>query len=62
MLNVTKLDYFYYNKKLKNYSNYNHINLSTAFDKDYIYLSSVSFASILNTSNPNTFIHFHLII
>ena len=62
MLNVTKLDYYYYNKKLKKYSNYNHIHLSTAFDKDYIYLSSVSFASILNTSNPNTFIHFHLII
>ena len=62
MLNVTKLDYFYYNKKSLNYLNFNHIHLSTAFDKNYIYLSSVSFSSILNTSNSNTYIHFHLII
>ena len=62
MLNVTKLDYFYYNIEITNYSNYNHIHLSTAFDKNYIYLSSVSFASILNTSNSNTYLHFHLII
>ena len=62
MLNITKLDYFYYNKKIDNYSNYNHIHLSLAFDKDYIYLSYVSIASILNTSNPSTYIHFHFII
>ena len=62
MLNVTKLDYFYFNNISSNYLNFNHIHLSTGFDKNYIYLSSVSFASILNTSNPDTFIHFHLII
>ena len=62
ILNITKLDYFYYNNKTNNYCNYNHIHLSSAFDVNYIYLSSASFASILNTSNSNTYIHFHLIV
>ena len=62
ILNITKLDYFYYNNITYNYDNYNHIHLSSAFDVNYIYLSSASFASILNTSSSNTYIHFHLII
>ena len=60
MLNITKLDYYYYNKDI-NTKDYNHIHLSMAFDKDYIELSSVSIASILNVSSPDTYIHFHIL-
>jgi lipopolysaccharide biosynthesis glycosyltransferase len=32
-----------------------------AFDKNYIELSTISIASILNTSNNNTYTHFHIL-
>lgn len=62
MLNITKLDNIYYNKNSINYSNYNHIHLSMGHDKNYILLSLVSIASILNTTNSDTFIHFHFVL
>ena len=40
---------------------YNHIHLSMGFDKNYSDLSLVSIASILNTSSPDTYIHFHIL-
>ena len=61
MLNLTLLDYYYYGTKL-DILNLNHIHLSMSFDKNYIFLSCISIASILNTSNINTFIHFHIIL
>ena len=60
MLNITKLDY-YYNKTDINTLNFNHIHLSMGFDRNYIELSSISIASILNTSSPDTYIHFHIL-
>ena len=62
MLNITKLNYFYYNNISSKYNDFNHIHIAASFDKNYIYLSSVSLASILNTSNSYTYLHFHLII
>lgn len=62
ILNITKLDFFYYKNISSNYNDFNHIHLASSFDKKYIYASSVTLASILNTSNSNTYIHFHLII
>ena len=59
MLNITKLDYYYSNIDI-NTLNFNHIHLSMGFDNNYIELSAVSIASILNTSNVNTYIHFHI--
>ena len=59
MLNITKLNYFYNNEDIDT-SNLNHIHLSMGFDSNYILLSSISIASILNTSSINTFIHFHI--
>ena len=61
MLNITKLDYYYYNKTI-NTSKYNHINLAMGFDKNYLYLSLVSIAGILNTSSNYTYIHLHLCV
>ena len=60
MLNITKLDY-YYNKTDINTLNFNHIHLSMGFDRNYIELSSISIASILNTSSPDTYVHFHIL-
>lgn len=62
MLNITKLDYYYYDIIYLKNSNLNHIHLAMSFDKNYILLSSISIASILNTSNIYTYIHFHLIL
>ena len=59
MINVTKLNYYYYNKDIDT-SSLNHIHLSMGFDSNYILLSSISIASILNTSSINTYIHFHI--
>ena len=63
MLNITKLDYFFYhtNKNLINIFNLNNIHLAMSFDKKVSDLASISIASILNTSNPNTYIHFHIL-
>ena len=60
ILNISKLDY-YYNDIDINTLNLNHIHLSMAFDNNYIELASISIASILNTSNLDTFIHFHIL-
>ena len=62
MLNITKLDYYYYNRDSDiNILNLNHIHLSMGFDKNYSDLSLISIASILNTSSINTYIHFHIL-
>ena len=62
MLNITKLDNAYYNKKNLNISNYNNIHLSMGHDSNYILLSLVTIASILNTTCNDTFIHFHFVL
>ena len=62
MLNISKLDIAYYNKKNINISNYNNIHLSMGHDSNYILLSLVSIASILNTTSTDTFIHFHFVL
>ena len=61
ILNMTLLD-FYYNGIDIDKTQFNHIHLSMGFDANYVLLSSVSIASILNNSNPNTFIHLHIIL
>ena len=61
MLNLTKLDYYYNNTDI-NTLNFNHIHLSMGFDNNYIELSLISISSILNTSNSDTFIHFHILV
>ena len=58
MLNITLLNYYYYNISIDK-SNFNHIHLAMCFDANYIILSKISIASILNTSSSDTFIHFH---
>ena len=62
MLNITKLDQKYFNQKNADTLNFNHIHLSMGHDNNYILLSLVSIASILNTTNNNTFIHFHFVL
>jgi len=62
MLNITKLEFYYFKKKSKlDIFNLNNIHISMAFDKDYSDLALVSIVSILNTSNSDTFIHFHIL-
>ena len=58
MLNISLLNHYFNNINIDN-SNFNHIHLAMAFDANYILLSKITIASILNTSSPNTFIHFH---
>ena len=60
MINITKLDYYYNNIDI-NTKNFNHIHLSMSFDNNYIELASISIASILNMSNCDTYIHFHIL-
>ena len=62
MLNITKLDNIFYGNNNKNYLDFNHIHLSMGHDANYIIQSLVSTASILNTTNSETFIHFHFIL
>ena len=62
MLNITKLDYYYYGTKNIDYANFNHIHLSMGHDANYILSSLVSIASILNSTNKDTFIHFHFVL
>ena len=59
ILNLTKL-YIYYNNKDIDTSKFNHIHLGMSFDTTYIFLTTISIASILNTSSSDTYIHFHL--
>ena len=61
MLNLSKLEFYYY-KNSKITDNLNNIHLGMSFEKNYILLSSISIASILNTSSENTYIHFHIIL
>ena len=61
MLNITKLEFYYYNIQ-RNLENFNQIHLSMAFDVNFILLSTISIVSILNTSNSDTFTHFHIIL
>ena len=61
MLNITKLDY-YYNKTDIDTLKFNHIHLSMCVDINNIELSALSIASILNTSHPYTYIHFHILV
>ena len=61
MLNITKLEYYYYNKNTQT-ENLNHIHIGMAFDANYILLSSISIVSILNTSSTNTYINFHIVL
>ena len=63
MLNITKLEYYYFHK-IENEFNIlelNHIHISMSFDKDYSDLSLISIASVLNTSDSNTYIHYHIL-
>ena len=62
MLNITKLDHYYYGKNIMDNTNFNHIHLSMGHDANYILLSLVTIASILNTTNKETFIHFHFVL
>lgn len=63
MLNITKLEYYYYNNEKYNInnSNMNEIHLTMAFDKNYSNLALISIASVLNSSSTNTYIHFHIL-
>ena len=62
MLNLTKLNIAYYGQNNTNILNFNHIHLSMGHDANYILYSLVSIASILNTTNNDTFIHFHFVL
>jgi lipopolysaccharide biosynthesis glycosyltransferase len=61
ILNITKFEYFYTKKGGLNNLFLNHIHLSMAFDKNYMDLSLISIASILNTSSSDTYIHLHIL-
>ena len=61
MLNITKLDYYYNNIDI-NTLNLNHIHVMMGFDSNYVEISSIGIASILNTSSPDTYIHFHFLV
>ena len=62
MLNFTKLEYAYNKDKYNiDIANMNEIHLSMAFDKEYSDLALISIASVLNSSNSDTFIHFHVL-
>lgn len=61
LLNLTKLYIYYYNKDIDT-SKFNHIHLAMSFDINYVFLTAISMASILNTSSPDTYIHFHLVL
>ena len=62
MLNITKLDYYFKKEKINiDISKLNEIHISMAFDKNYSDLALISIASVLNTSNEDTYIHFHIL-
>ena len=61
ILNFNILDE-YYTGITKNYSKFNHIHISFAFDNNYTLLSSITIANILNITNPENFVHFHIIL
>jgi hypothetical protein len=59
MLNITKFDY-YFNKIDLDTKNLNHIHLTMGLDNNYVDVSLICIASILNTSSPDTYIHLHI--
>ena len=62
MLNITKLEYYYKKNRINlNVSKLNHIHISMSFNNKYADLSLISISSILNTSNIDTYIHFHIL-
>ena len=61
ILNFNKLDRCYYKINIDE-SKFNNIHISFAFDNNYTLLSSITIANILNISNPDTFVHFHIIV
>ena len=62
MLNITKFEFFYKKEKIiNNQLENNQIHVTMAMDKNYSDLSLVSIASVLNTSNNNTYVHFHIL-
>ena len=63
MLNITKLEYYFYNGNINkfDFSNLNQIHISMSLDKEYTDLALISIASVLNTSNSDTYIHFHIL-
>ena len=61
MLNLTLLDFYYHNIDIDK-TKFNHIHISMGFDENYVLLSSIAIASLLNNSDSETFIHLHLIL
>ena len=61
MLNISLLDYYYNNSKIIT-SDYNNIHISAGMDSKFILISTITIASLLNNSSPNTFIHFHMLL
>ena len=62
MLNITKLEYYYNESNNKNQNiALNHIHLGMSLDKNYTNLALISIASVLNSSNIYTYIHFHIL-
>ena len=60
-ISFNKLDEIFYNKSTLNNSKFDHIHLAMSFNNNYSLLSTVSIASLLKNSNPNTYIHLHII-
>ena len=56
MLNLTLLD-FYYNNIDIDKTQFNHIHISMGFDANYVLLSSISIASLLNNSKFYVIVH-----
>ena len=61
MLNNILLIYYYNNFDIDK-TKFNHIYLSMGFDAKYALLSSIYISNLLYNSNPDTFIHLHIII
>ena len=61
MLNMTLLD-CYYGNKVEDRSKFNHIHVSIGTDENFVLLSLITIASLLNNSSPDTFIHLHAVL
>ena len=60
-INFNKLVQLYNNLTPQKSYNFNNIHITICFNEEYHLLASVTIASILKNSNPNTFVHFHII-
>ena len=60
-LSFNKIDEIFNNISNINYSKFDHIHIAMSFNNDYYLLSTVSIATLLKNSNPNTYIHLHII-